>query len=84
MTPISHPSYSLDVASSNFFFISLDEKKVLRGKHFANVEEVNQKMTEMLKVIKIDEFKNYFEQWKKNILMGVLHQMESTLKVTEV
>ena len=31
----------------------------------------------------IDEFKKYFEQWK-NILLGVLHQMESTLKVTEV
>ena len=36
-------------------------------------------MAEALKDIKIDEFKNCFEQWKK-VLMGILHQMESTLK----
>ena len=35
------------------------------------------------KDIKIDKFKNWFEQWK-NISIGVLHQMESTWKVTEV
>ena len=41
-------------------------------------------MTEGPKDIRIDEFKNYFEQWKKNVSIGALHQMESTLKVTEV
>ena len=41
------------------------------------------KMAEALKGIKIDKFKNCFEQWK-NISVDVLHQMESTLKVTEV
>ena len=40
-------------------------KKVLKGKPFANVEEVKQKMAEALKGIKFDEFKNCFEQWKK-------------------
>ena len=40
-------------------------------------------MAQSLKGIKIDEFKNRFEQWK-NISIGVLHQLESTLKVTEV
>ena len=40
-------------------------------------------MAQALKGIKIDEFKNHFEQWK-NISIGVLHQLESTLKVTEV
>ena len=40
-------------------------KKVLKGKPFANVEEVKQKMAEALKDIKIDKFKNCFEQWKK-------------------
>ena len=39
-------------------------KKVLKGKHFANVEEVKQKTAEALKGIKIDKFKNCFEQWK--------------------
>ena len=40
-------------------------KKALKGKHFANVEEVKQKMAEALEGIKINEFKNCFEQWKK-------------------
>ena len=38
--------------------------KVFKGKHFANVEEVTQKMGEALKGIKIDEFTNCFEWWK--------------------
>ena len=54
-------------------------KKFLKGKHFADVEDVKQKMAETLKGIKIDKLKNCFEQLKKH-----LHQMESTLKVTEV
>ena len=59
-------------------------KKVLKGKLFANVEQVKQKMAEALKGIKIVEFKNCFEQWKKCLDRCVLHQMESTLKVTKV
>ena len=58
-------------------------KKVLEGKHFANVEEVKQKTAEALKGIKIDEFKTVLSSEKK-VLIDVLHQMESTLKVTEV
>ena len=43
-------------------------QKVLKAKHLANVEEVEQKKTaEALKGIKIDEFKNCFEQWKKHL-----------------
>ena len=57
-------------------------KKALKGKHFANVEEVKQTTTEVLKDIKINELKNWAVE--KNISIGVLHQMESTLKVTEV
>ena len=40
-------------------------KKVLKGKCFANVEEVKQKTAEALKGIKINEFKSCFEQWQK-------------------
>ena len=40
-------------------------------------------MAEALRGIKIDELKNCFEQWKK-VSIGVLHQMESTLMVSEV
>ena len=58
-------------------------KKVLKGKRPADVEEVKQKKAEALKGIKTSEFKNCFEQWEK-VSIRALHQMESTLKVTEV
>ena len=64
MTLVPHPPYSLHFTLSDFFLFPW-LKKVLKGKHFANVEEVKQKTTESLKDIKIDEFKNCFEQWKK-------------------
>ena len=58
-------------------------KNVLKGKRFADVEEVKQNMTEALKGITIDQFKNCLEQQEK-VSIGVLHQTESTLKATEV
>ena len=42
-------------------------KNVLKGERFASVEEEKQKKAEMLKGIKIDKFKNCFEQWKKQL-----------------
>ena len=47
------------------------------------MEEVKQKTAEALKGIKMDEFKTVLSS-SKNVLIGVLHQMEVTLKVTEV
>ena len=57
-------------------------KNVLKGERFASVEEEKQKKAEMLKGIKIDKFKSWSSG--KNVSIGVSHQMESTLKVTEV
>ena len=82
MTPIPHPPCSPDFYPRGFFLF-LQIKKVLKGKNFADVEEVKQKTAEALKGIKTDEFKNCFEQWK-NVSVGVLHQMESTWKVTGI
>ena len=48
---------------TDFLFVSRDEK-CFKGKCFASVEEVK-KMAQALKGIKIDEFKNCFEQWRK-------------------
>ena len=42
-------------------------KKVLKGKCFANVEEVKQKMAEALKVIKINEFKTVLSTRKTSL-----------------
>ena len=44
MTPLSHPPYSPDLALSDyFFFLFFWMKKVLKGKPFADVEEVLKK-----------------------------------------
>ena len=82
MTPVPHPPYSPNLAPGAFFLFP-GMKKVLNGKHLADVEEVKQKMAEALKGIKITKFKNCSEQWE-NVSVGVLNQMESTLKVTKV
>ena len=79
-----HPPYSPDLAPSDFFVCLFPwMKNVLKGICFTDVEEVKQKMAEALKGIKIKEFKNFLEQREKGSI-GVLHQMESTLKVIEV
>ena len=78
---VSHPPYSRVLGPSDFFLFPW-MKKALRGKRFAHVEEVKQKTAKALKGIKINE-SNTFLRWK-NVSIGVLHQMESTLKVTEV
>ena len=82
MTPKPHPPYSPNLTLSDFILFPW-MKKVLKGRCFADVEKVKEKMAEALKGIKIDEFRNCFEQWKK-VSIGVLHQMERTLEVTEV
>lgn len=40
-------------------------RRELKGKRFAGVEEVKEKTTEELKGIKVEEFQNCFEKWKK-------------------
>ena len=62
---MSHPPYS-DLTPSDF--ISFPQmKKVLKGKCFADVEEVKWKTAEALKGLKIREFKNCFKQWEKRL-----------------
>ena len=56
-------------------------KKVLKGRPFADVEEMKQKMAEAPESIKINKVKAVLSSGK-NISMGVLHQIERTLMVT--
>ena len=60
-------------------------KKVHKGKHCVDGEEVKNKTAETLKGIKIDKFKNCSEQWKKHLERCIASKyMKSTLNVTEV
>ena len=65
MFAMPHPPYLPDLTWRDSSPPPVPMKKVLKGKHFANVEEVKEKTAETLKGIKIDEFKNHFEQWEK-------------------
>ena len=58
--PMPHSPYSPNLTPRDIFLFP-QMKKVLRGKCFADVEEVKQKMTEALKGIRIKEFKNCFD-----------------------
>ena len=71
------------ILSQWHFLFSWMKKKSLQWKTFFWCGRGKTKMAETLKGIKINKFKNCFEQWKK-VLIVVLHQMEITLKVTEV
>ena len=61
-------------------FLFPHEKSPPREMFCWDVEEVKQKTTKRQENLDV---RNCFEQWK-NVPIGVLHQMESTLKVTEV
>ena len=71
MTAVPHTPYSPDLTLSDTFYACFLGWKLLKRKHFADMEEVKQKTAEALKGIKIDEFKNTFEQWKKLINMCI-------------
>ena len=83
-TPGPHPPYSPYPALSDFIFVSLDKKKKSPQRetfcHCATGETKNSRITKRHQNWWVQ---NCFAQWKK-ILIGVLHQMESTWKVTEV
>jgi hypothetical protein len=66
MTQLLQPPYSPDLAPCEFFLFPL-MKKVLKGKRFADVEEVKKKTTEALKGITLKEFQDCFEKWKTRL-----------------
>ena len=58
-------------------------KNVIKGKSFADVEEVKQEAAEAQKGIKIDEFRTVVSS-RKNVFDRCITSKERTLKVTEV
>ena len=66
MTPMLHPPCSPSVTPSDFFLFPW-MKKVLKKEGFADVEEVKKENGRSIKGIKIDDFKNCFEQLKKSL-----------------
>ena len=60
MNLMPHPPYSPNLSLSDFFFLFPQMKKVLKGKHFADVEEVRQKVAEALKGLRMQRLKKLF------------------------
>ena len=59
------PPYSPDVTPSNFSFLFPQMKKPQREKFCRCGRDKTKKRAKALTGIKIDEFKNCLEQWKK-------------------
>ena len=86
MTPMPHPPYSSDLTWADFFFSFPWMKNVLKEKRFADVEGVKQtnKSSRITKQHQNQRVQKLSLSSGENISIGVLHQMESNLKVTEV
>ena len=69
-----HPPYSPHLALSDIFLFP-PMKKVLKGKHFADVEVMKRKTAKALSSTKVKEFKTASSS-EKSTWTGVLHQME--------
>jgi histone-lysine N-methyltransferase SETMAR len=73
VTTLEHPPYSPDLAPADFFLFPR-LKSSLKGKRFADVEDVRENATKVLKDIQENEFHKCFEQlydrWGKCVVAG--------------
>ena len=81
MTTVPHPPYSPDLTQTHYFLF-LQMKNVLKGKE--EMKQTDKKNGRNTKRHQNQWVQKLFYAREKNVLIGVLHHMESTLKVTEV
>ena len=79
MTPMPHPLYSSHLTTSDFFFVSPGEKSPQRETFC----QCGRDETKMAEALKSTSSKTVLGN-RKDISIDVLHQMESTSKVTEI
>jgi hypothetical protein len=63
---MDHPLYSPDLAPADIWLFP-ELKSVLKGKRFADVEDVKSSVKNILTDIPVQDFKNCFEQWQKRL-----------------
>jgi hypothetical protein len=61
---LEDPPYSPDLASSNRLLFP-NIKKVLKGRHFYDIDDIMSNMTAALKVIPQNQFQHCFEGWAR-------------------
>ena len=59
ITVLEHPTYSLDLAPSDFFLF-LKVKEILKGRHFDDTDDIRSNTMATLKAIPQNQFKNCF------------------------
>jgi len=64
MTVVPHPSYSLDLAPSDFFLFSKLKMK-LKGRRFQTMDEIQAESQAVLNTLRENEFQERFKNWQR-------------------
>jgi hypothetical protein len=64
ITVLKHPPYSLDLASSDFFLFP-KKKKIMKGRHSDDTDDIRSNMMAALKAIPQNLSQNCFEGWTR-------------------
>jgi hypothetical protein len=75
ITVFEHPAYSPDLAPSDFILF-LKIKKILKGKHFDDTDDIRSNTTAALKAIPQNQFQSRFEGWSRHWLRCIASQGE--------
>jgi histone-lysine N-methyltransferase SETMAR len=76
---VPHPSYSPDLAPSDFFLF-LKLKMKLKGQRFQTVEEIQAELQAVLNTLRENDFQECFKNWQRHWVI-VKPQKGTTLKV---
>jgi len=73
ITVLEHPAYSPDLAPNDFFLFP-KIKKILKGRHFYENDDIRSNTTAGLKAILQNQFQNCFEGWTRHWHQCILSQ----------
>jgi len=65
ITVLEHPAFSPDLAPSDFVLFP-KIKKILKGRHFDDIDDIRNNTTAALKANPQNRFQNCFEGWTKS------------------
>jgi len=75
ITMLEHPAYSPDLAPSDFFLFP-KIKKILKGRHFDDIDEIRSNTMAVLKAIPQNQFQNCLEGWTRRWHQCIAFQRE--------
>ena len=75
ITVLEHPSYSPDLAPSDFFLFS-KIKKILKGRHFDDIDDIRSNTKAAVNTIPQNQLQNCFEGWTRRCHRCIASQGE--------